>query len=92
MISLSTPIERLADICAALKARRKSLQLSQTMLAAKSGVPLPTLRRYEQTGKIALTSFVKLIFVMDLSAERLAIFDEKQQQYTSMDALLRSTS
>jgi transcriptional regulator with XRE-family HTH domain len=92
MVSLSTPNERLADISAAFKARRKSLHLSQAMLAAKSGVPLPTLRRYEQTGKISLASFVKLLFVLDLSAELLAIFDEKQQQYPSMDALLQSMS
>ena len=92
MVSLSTPNECLADICTALKARRKQLHLSQAMLAAKSGVPLPTLRRYEQTGKISLASFVKLIFVLDLSAELLAIFDEQQQQYPTMDALLRSTS
>lgn len=42
------------------KSRRKERKLSQQMLAKNSGVSYASIRRFEQTGEIALHSLVKL--------------------------------
>ncbi len=42
------------------KARRKERKLSQQALAQASGVSYASIRRFEQTGEIALHSLVKL--------------------------------
>ena len=42
------------------KSRRKERKLSQQMLAKNSGVSYASIRRFEQTGEIALRSLVKL--------------------------------
>lgn len=43
-----------------VKLRRKEAKLTQKALAEKSGVSLASLRRFESTGEISLTSLVKI--------------------------------
>lgn len=43
-----------------VRARRLRMELTQEGLATRSGVPLPTLRKFEQKGAISLESFLKL--------------------------------
>lgn len=40
---------------------RKKKKMSREQLAARSGVPAPTLRKFEQTGIISLESLLKLV-------------------------------
>lgn len=47
------------------KAKRKYKKLTQQQLAERSGVSLGSLKRFEQTGEISLTSLLKLAFVLD---------------------------
>ncbi len=89
MVLLKTPAELLFDICKKVKQRRKDLKLTQAEVADKSGVPLPTIRKYEQTGKISFESFVKIAFVLDIASDLLSIFRQKQTDYKSMDDLLK---
>ena len=49
--------QRLAD---AVRRRRKSLKLSRRVLAERSGVPAPTITRFERTGEISLRQFLRL--------------------------------
>ncbi|WP_339877498.1 helix-turn-helix transcriptional regulator [Pseudidiomarina gelatinasegens] len=46
------------------RARRLSIGLTQAGLAERSGVALPTLRKFEQQGVISLESFLKLYMVL----------------------------
>jgi transcriptional regulator with XRE-family HTH domain len=90
MVSLRTPHELLAELCQAVKKRRKQMQLSQVRLAELSGVSVSTLRKYEQTGQISLASFIKLLFVLELADDLLTLFYAEATPYTSMDNLLKT--
>lgn len=46
-----------------VKHLRKTKKMSRQELADRSGVPGPTLRRFEQTGAISLESLLKLVIV-----------------------------
>ena len=45
---------------------RKRKKISQKKLAAKSGVSLGSLKRFEQTGEISLQSFTKLAIALEV--------------------------
>ena len=47
-----------------IKARRLQQGLTQAGLAARAGVSLPTLRKFEQKGLISLESFLKIAMVL----------------------------
>lgn len=63
--SLATP----ADICDSVRlrarARRIALRLTQADLAARSGVPLGTLKRFERSGQIGFATLLILAEALD---------------------------
>ena len=61
---LRPPKDVRLDIAARLKAVRLSQNLTQAELSAKSGVPLPTLRRFEREGEISMKWFVNLMLAL----------------------------
>ena len=63
-IQKTTP-EYLSEIALRMKHVRKQHKLSQLELAERSGVSLGSLKRFENTGKIALESLVKLAQILD---------------------------
>lgn len=48
-----------------LKTRRKQAKLSREKLAVKSGVPAPTIKKFETTGHISLRQFLLLWLSLD---------------------------
>ena len=72
-----------------LKTRRLSRNITQAELAERSGVPLPTLRRFEQTGEISLSSFLKLLWVSDGVEPMLQALKENPEKFKTMDELLK---
>lgn len=48
-----------------LRHRRKLTKLSRRALANKSGVPAPTIKKFETTGDISLRQFLKLWLSLD---------------------------
>ena len=64
----------LADVAAREKALRKKRGFSQEQLAKKSGVSLGSLRRFEQTGRIAFESLVAISFALGCEDEMDALF------------------
>ena len=73
---------RLAQNC---KARRLEKGYSRRTLSKLTGIPSPTIERFERTGKISLESFCKLLIHFDY-------FDEARQllsktKYSTMDEL-----
>ena len=53
---LKTPENICGEIAGNVRARRKGAKLSQEALSAKSGVSLGSIKRFESTGEISLTS------------------------------------
>ena len=90
MVSLRTPHELLTELRYAIRTRRKQMQLSQTKLAEQSGVSLSTLRKYEQTGRISLASFIKLLFVLKLADDLITLFYREPTPCTATDDLLKT--
>lgn len=69
-----TPRELLMSVAENEKKRRKQLGLTQSELAAESSVSLPSIRRFEQKGEIALSSLVKIALVLRSQEEFLSLF------------------
>ena len=55
---------------------RKRRKISQRELAARSGVSLGSLKRFEQTGEISLQSFTKLAIALSVEGELESLFRE----------------
>ena len=55
---------------------RKRKKISQKELAARSGVSLGSLKRFEQSGEISLQSFTKLAIALEVEEELEALFSE----------------
>jgi transcriptional regulator with XRE-family HTH domain len=69
-----------------LKRSRLELNLSQAALAAKSGVSMGSLKRFEHTGEISLRNLVMLAVALDSTEEFGLLFGK--QQYQSIDELI----
>lgn len=61
---LKSPKDINTDIAKRMRARRKEGKLSQLELSKRSNVSLGSLKRFEQTGEIALSSLIKIAFVL----------------------------
>jgi transcriptional regulator with XRE-family HTH domain len=77
------------DIAARVRARRKEGGLSQTELAATSGVSLGSLKRFENKGEISLTSLLKLAIALGYESDFAALFERKN--YQSLDEVINET-
>ncbi len=55
---------------------RKRKKISQRELAARSGVSLGSVKRFEQSGEISLQSFTKLAIALGVEGELTALFSE----------------
>ncbi|MCI5857351.1 MAG: helix-turn-helix domain-containing protein [Agathobacter sp.] len=64
------------DIAKRMIRLRKRKKLSQKELAAKSGVSLGSLKRFEQSGEISLQSFTKLAIALGVEDELDNLFTE----------------
>jgi transcriptional regulator with XRE-family HTH domain len=84
----NTPDTVLNGISQRVKARRLELALTQKELATRAGIPLPTYRRFERTGEIALRGLVMLGIALDSVDEFSTLFSSRK--YESIDDLLKS--
>ena len=67
-----TPFEISKELAKRHRTIRKQLKISQENMAEHSGVSLGSLKRFENTGKISLESFLKLMHLLG----RLKEFDK----------------
>jgi transcriptional regulator with XRE-family HTH domain len=67
-----TPFEISKELAKRHRTIRKQLKFSQEAMAEQSGVSLGSLKRFENTGKISLESFLKLMHLLG----RLKEFDK----------------
>ena len=64
------------DIANRMAQLRKRKKISQKELAARSGVSLGSLKRFEQSGEISLQSFTKLAIALEVEGELEVLFSE----------------
>ena len=62
---LKTPQEVRRDIAARAQARRFLLNMSQKELAEPSGVPLGSVKRFETTGEVSLSSLLSIALALN---------------------------
>jgi len=80
-------IERISEL---LKQRRIALGFKQSEAAAKSGLALGTLRKFEQTGEISLERFMKLCRIYKTDIHILAALEQKD--WWALEEIKRSES
>jgi transcriptional regulator with XRE-family HTH domain len=87
MVSLITPAKAQKKLVENSRARRLQMDLTQKGLSDRSGVPLPTLRKFEQTGRISLAAFLKIQLVLG-GLEAILTATQIETSFSSMDRLL----
>ena len=92
MVSLITTAKAQKRIAANVRAQRLQIDLTQEGLAKRSGVPLPTLRKFEQKGSISLESFLKLQMVLGGLEDILNATKSKDPVFLSIDEVLDADS
>ena len=63
------------DIAQKIVRLRKRKKITQKQLAARSGVSLGSLKRFEQSGEISLQSLTKIAIALDVENELEGLFD-----------------
>ena len=89
-VYLNTVQEVQAGIAGRFKSRRLALNLTQSELAARSGVTFSSLKRFEREGLIALDSLLNLALVLNCldDFDKLAAENTPISATQSLDALL----
>jgi len=90
MVLFITPSKVQKKLAENVRLRRLQMELTQEGLAKRSGVPLPTLRKFEQKGAISLESFLKLQMVLGGLENILAVTEVKETTFSSIDEVLEA--
>ena len=72
-----------------IRERRLQMDLTQEGLAERSGVPLSTLRKFEQTGMISLESFLKIISIVGGLEEMIEGLKPNTPAFKSIDEVIK---
>ena len=81
-----TPNDIAKELVEKIKQHRKKLKISQTQLAAKSGVSLGSIKRFESKYEISLNSFIKILIALNLEHDLENLFT--QRSYNSIDEVI----
>jgi len=88
MVSLLSVSKAQKQISLHVRGRRLAVGLTQGGLASRSGVALPTLRKFEQKGLISLESFLKLLLVLDGLENIVKALEPERSEFSSIDDVL----
>lgn len=83
---LTSPGEVSADLARRVRARRKEKKWSQLVLSERSNVSLGSLKRFERTGEISLSSLIKIAFALGCGEDFEALFQKRG--YASIQEVL----
>ena len=67
--ALKSPDELGAGIAENMRSMRKKKKMTIKELSARSLVPYSTIKRFEHTGEISLSSLIRLAFVLDCTED-----------------------
>jgi len=68
------------------------MELTQDGLTERSGLPIATLRKFEQKGKISLESFLKLLMVVGGLEEMISTLRPLKPNFTSIDYVVKAAN
>lgn len=88
MISLIGVADAEQLIAKHMQQQRVSLGLTQADLAARSGVNLSTLRKFEQKGQISLLSLLKIALVLQLLDKIVAALQPNNTPFLTIDDVI----
>ena len=91
-INLLSSDEILQTLKDNFKQKRLDKNLTQEGLSLKSGVSLGSIKRFEQSGQIALESLLKIAFVLECLDDFVNIAKSDNDAYKSMDELINSNT
>ena len=91
LLTTHIPSDSPKEIGHNIRDQRLRRNWTQKTLSQKSGVSLSTLRKFEQTGKISLESFVQLCFCLGILDDVMKSTELKNDEFTSMDQVLKNT-
>lgn len=86
---INSPNDLLASIAKKVRARRLSLELTQEGLAKRANVSLGSLKKFEYTGQISLSSLLKLALVLDALDDFKTLFEKSPETYNTLDQLIK---
>lgn len=90
MILLNSVAKAQEKIAENARKQRLVLGLTQQGLALRSGVALPTLRKFEQKSQISLESFLKLQMVLGGLDNIVKSVELKNPEFSSIDDVLKA--
>ena len=89
-INIKTPQEIMRDIASRAKMQRLALGLTQEGLAERSGVSFGSIKRFENTGKIALESLLKVAVALGVQDDFDSLFTRSAMPANpSLDSMLK---
>ena len=88
MIAFIAPTKAQRIIAENMRGRRLQLELTQEGLAERSGVPLATLRKFEQQAVISFESFLKLLMVLGMLDAMVKATEISQAPFASIDEVI----
>lgn len=83
---LKSPADINMEIAKRVQKKRKTHKLTQQQLAQRSGVSLGSVKRFERTGEISLSSLVKIAFALDCEKDFDELFSRKE--YSSIQEVI----
>lgn len=89
MVSLISPTKAQQKIAQSVRERRILSELTQEGLSERSGVPLATLRKFEQKGLISLESLLKILLVVGGLEELTDALKPSIATYNSIEEVLK---
>lgn len=87
---LKSPNQVNRELAARIKNRRKEQNLTQVQLSKRSEVSLGSIKRFENTGEISLTSLIKIAFALGLENDFELLFVKKG--YSSIQEVINDRS
>jgi transcriptional regulator with XRE-family HTH domain len=92
MVLPITPINAQRRLSEHLRERRLAAGLTQEGLSLRSGVSLPTLRKFEQKGLISLASYLKLVMIVGGLDELVSATAPPAAEFSSIDEVINAAS
>lgn len=83
---LKSPDEMNKNIASRMSKRRKEKKITQVQLAKYSDVSLGSIKRFERSGEISLSSLIKIAFVLGCEDDFDGLFAKRG--YTSIEEVL----
>lgn len=90
MLSLVTHTQGLKTLARNLQDRRLALGLTQAGLSVRSGVPLGTLRKFEQTGLASTEALMKLLIAVGAAEPMIRATEPEPTSFSSIDDVLQA--